>query len=186
MRTVILISGKPGVGKTTLVKRVWQLFPHLFVGFWTEEIRENGTRVGFRVITTEGDSILLAHTTYDSPFRVGRYGVNVEGFEKLVAPLLAACFSGCSKIMLMDEIGRMELFSETFSRSVERLFFQGYASILATVPYKNVHPLVRRLKESFTVYILTPRNREEVFHRVVSSFTGQKFDGQTQSPKDVL
>ncbi len=120
----IFITGKPGVGKTTLVKRLYSLAPERFRGFWTEEIRERGRRVGFKVITTEGREGVLAHVGIDSPHRVGKYGVDVRGFEEVVLPILESCLPLCPKVVLIDEIGKMELFSERFVKVVESITFR--------------------------------------------------------------
>jgi len=148
----VFVTGKPGVGKTTLVKRLYSLAPERFRGFWTEEIREKGRRVGFKVITTEGKEGILAHVDIDSPYRVGKYGVNVREFEEVVLPLLESCLPLCPKIVLVDEIGKMELFSDRFVR------------VVATIPIKDVHPLVRRIRRTFRPVLITLENREEVFH----------------------
>ncbi len=157
------ITGKPGVGKTTLIKRLYSIDPERFRGFWTEEVRERGRRVGFKVITTEGMEGVLAHVGMDSPYRVGRYGVSVRGFEEVVMPVLEACLPLCPKVVLIDEIGKMELFSERFARVVEEIAFRRNIRLLATVPVKDVHPLVRRIRRAFRPVLLTPDNREEVF-----------------------
>jgi len=154
------------VGKTTLVKRLVNLATGRFVGFWTEEVREGGRRVGFKIITTDGREALLAHVNITSPWRVGRYGVDVEGFERLVVPMLEACLPQCSKILVIDEIGKMELLSERFARLVEDIVFGGERDIVATIPIRDVHPLVRRIRETYDPILLTPLNREEMFRRV--------------------
>ena len=78
----ILITGLPGVGKTTLVKKlVDELKQFHPVGFYTEEIREEGTRKGFALISLDGRRGLLSHTDIKSPHRVGTYRVDVKGFE---------------------------------------------------------------------------------------------------------
>ena len=159
----IFITGKPGVGKTTLVKRLYSLAPERFRGFWTEEIRERGRRVGFKVITTEGREGVLARVGIDSPHRVGKYGVDVRGFEEVVLPILESCLPLCPKIVLIDEIGKMELFSERFVRVVEGIVFRRNIKVLATVPVKDVHPLVRRIRRTFRPILITLENREEVF-----------------------
>lgn len=52
----ILITGLPGVGKTTLIRKlVKHLAEHNPAGFYTEEIRDaQGTREGFRLVTLCG------------------------------------------------------------------------------------------------------------------------------------
>ncbi len=167
----LFVTGKPGVGKTTLVKRLYSLAPDRFRGFWTEEVREGGRRVGFKVITTEGGEGVLAHVGIDSPYRVGRYGVSVREFERVVLPVLEPCIPLCPKVVLIDEIGKMELFSERFAGVVEGIAFRRNLKVVATVPLKDVHPLVRRIRRRFRPVLLTLENREEVF-RVLAGRLG--------------
>ena len=81
----LLLTGLPGVGKTTLVRRVVDSLPDLHpAGFYTAEIRERGQRRGFRAVGMDGSEGLLAHVEIPGVHRVGRYGVDVEGFERFL------------------------------------------------------------------------------------------------------
>ena len=84
------------------------------VGFYTEEIREQGERVGFQLVSLDGQTRIMSHVDFPGPFRVGRYGVDVEGFERFLASLP---FAAASHIVI-DEIGKMECLSEQFRRLV--------------------------------------------------------------------
>ncbi len=156
----LFITGKPKAGKTTLIKKIYGLYPGIFAGFWTEEIRERGNRVGFRIITTNGDKGILAHINFKTR-KVGKYGVNVEEFERIVLPILQGY--DFRKLLLVDEIGKMELLSERFSKEIRKIVFNDRTNIIATIPIKDVHPLVRDIRRRFRVILLTPDNRNEVF-----------------------
>ncbi len=127
----ILITGKPGVGKTTLVK---ELIHHLKIeagGFYTEEIRKRGERQGFKIVTLEGREGVLAFKGSSSPFRVGSYGVNLKDLEEIgVGALLKAVNKGM--LVVIDEIGKMELFSFKFKEAVLAAF-ESSNKVLATV-----------------------------------------------------
>ncbi|MEW6359455.1 MAG: NTPase [Planctomycetota bacterium] len=113
------MTGRPGVGKTTLVRKVVESGLPIAGGFYTEEIREAGRRMGFMIRTLDGKEDVLAHVESRSRFRVGRYGVNVEAFERIgVASIEGALMK--DGLIIMDEIGRMELFSERFQNMVIR------------------------------------------------------------------
>jgi nucleoside-triphosphatase len=128
-RIKILLTGRPSVGKTTVIRRLADLLSgRVIAGFYTGEIREAGQRRGFLATTFSGGSCVLAHVSLKSRQRVGRYGVDVVAFEQLVLPELArAC-----DVMLVDEIGKMECYSARFMEAVRRLL-DGHTSLIATV-----------------------------------------------------
>jgi nucleoside-triphosphatase len=128
-RPLILLTGRPGSGKTTVTLRLAKLLPGpALAGFYTEEIRVGGQRQGFAVRTFSGLTGTLAHTKTRSAHRVGRYGVDVEAFERIVLPELARP----ADILLIDEIGKMECFSAPFVQAVRDLL-NGPVPIVATV-----------------------------------------------------
>ncbi|MER6129583.1 nucleoside-triphosphatase, partial [Streptomyces sp. NPDC001795] len=90
MPTRILLEGRPGAGKTTVVRRLAALLrTRRVLGFTTEEIRHGGTRSGFALETLEGGGrAVLAHVDFPGPPRVGRYGVDLGVMERLALPPL--------------------------------------------------------------------------------------------------
>lgn len=133
----LLLTGLPGVGKTTLIK---QLVDSLTAshpdGFFTQEIRDDkGVRKGFELVTLDGRHQLLSHVTLPGPFRVGRYGVDLAGFEKLLETIdLRHSPSG---VVILDEIGKMECLSRRFIQEVEALL-DSSKMVIATVALKGV------------------------------------------------
>jgi nucleoside-triphosphatase len=111
-------------------------------GFLTRELRESGRRVGFEIETFGGERRLLAHVDLEGPPRVSRYGVDLEGFERVALPALAA--PGGADVMVVDELGKMELASEAFREAVARLF-DGARPVVATVHVYR-HPFTDALK----------------------------------------
>jgi nucleoside-triphosphatase len=101
-------------------------------GFITEDFREKGQRLGFKVIALPGkEEGLLARKGYPSPHRVGKYGVNIQDFEKIGCSSLEAALHS-EKLILVDEIGKMELFSEKF-RTVIYQALEAPQKLLATI-----------------------------------------------------
>jgi nucleoside-triphosphatase len=128
-RLAILLTGRPGIGKTTVMRRLADLLAGRVIGgFYTGEIRVAGQRQGFGVSTLSGTTAVLAHTRIHSPHHVGRYGVDVEAFERTVLPELARAVD----VLLIDEIGKMECFSARFVQRVRELL-NGAVPIVATV-----------------------------------------------------
>jgi nucleoside-triphosphatase THEP1 len=113
----IFITGFPGVGKTTVIRKVIDQLPSGIScdGFFTGEIRVSGTRVGFEICSLDGRKGVLAHKDLRTRHRVGKYGVDVAGFESLVLPLLS---SRGVQLYVIDEIGSMECFSRQFCHKV--------------------------------------------------------------------
>ena len=102
----IFITGKPGCGKTTLIKEISkELKPKIF-GFYTEEIREKEKRVGFKIKTLDKKEGILAHIKFKSKYQVGKYKVNLKDLEEIGVSALEKAIKE-KKIVLIDEIGKM-------------------------------------------------------------------------------
>lgn len=165
----IFIQGYPGTGKTTLIKT---LLPRLGAagGFYTEEIREHGTRKGFRLITLQGEQGTLAHVASTSCFRVGKYGIQRETLEALgVASLRAAIDDGRKELVVIDEVAAMELSSPRFRVAVTRAL-DSPKPVLATLQMKP-HPFTDKIKarSDVLVRVLTPQNRASLPEQVMAA-----------------
>jgi nucleoside-triphosphatase len=140
----LLIEARPGAGKTTALGRLAERLGDDGValsGFLTREMRLGGRRIGFEIETFGGERGLLAHVDIPGPPRVGRYGVDLEEFERLALPALEA---PARAVVLIDELGKMELASERFRAAVLALF-EGEQPIVATV-HTFRHPFTDALK----------------------------------------
>ena len=83
MNRKILVTGRPGSGKTTLIKRVVQKISLPAGGFYTVEIRERDQRIGFKIITLDRDEAVFAHVDFKTPQRLGKYGLDLSALETL-------------------------------------------------------------------------------------------------------
>uniref|UniRef100_A0A8C1ZV94 Nucleoside-triphosphatase, cancer-related n=1 Tax=Cyprinus carpio TaxID=7962 RepID=A0A8C1ZV94_CYPCA len=156
-----------GVGKTTL---------GVFLsGFYTEEVRERGRRVGFDVVTLTGDRGRLSRLSAQSAAggrecRVGQYLVDLQSFESLALPLFR---DGSKRLFVIDEIGKMELFSQAFIRAVRQTLDASSCSILGTIPVPKGKPLA---------LVEEVRSRQDVkIFMVKTCLTSLKFSKQTSS-----
>ena len=127
----ILITGLPGIGKTTAIKKLAEELKDLGPeGFYTAEIREGAGRQGFELIGLDGRRGLLCHVGIKSNYRVGRYGVALEDFEKFLDALMLA--GPKTQVVIIDEIGKMECLSRKF-RAVVRGVLDSETPVIATV-----------------------------------------------------
>ncbi|MFB7219039.1 nucleoside-triphosphatase [Streptomyces sp. NPDC056227] len=163
MPTRILLEGRPGAGKTTALRRLAALLPtHAATGFTTEEIRQSGARVGFALETLTGRREVLAHVDLPGPPRVGKYGVDLGVLERLALPSLrpAATEEATGRLVLIDELGRMELACTAFRHAVDALFV-AEVDVVATV-HTHRDPFTDALKRRADIEVvqLTPANRD--------------------------
>lgn len=165
----ILITGPPRIGKTTLVQRLTKRLeqsPGLATGgFYTEEIRERGVRKGFGITTLGGRKGLLAHVDIESPVRVGKYKVNVEGFEKIALSELERSLSE-NRLIVIDEIGKMELASSKFRETVEAVF-NSPALVVATIGRGTGNLLEELKRKGARSLIVTRENRDELVDQLL-------------------
>ena len=130
------------------------------VGFYTEEIlNTKGIRVGFRVLTiSSNEPGILAHTNNRTGWKVGKYYVNMHDFERVVLPEL----DKKADLIVIDEIGKMELFSEKFKEKLMECLEKG--SVLATITMKGGGEFVKKIKnrEDSELFYITERNRMKI------------------------
>jgi nucleoside-triphosphatase len=173
MASHILITGLPGVGKTTLIRKlVERLTEYRPAGFYTEEIRnERGTREGFRLVTLCGRQLVLSHVRHPGPHRVSRYGVDVAGFERLLEELDLR--HSPSSLIIIDEIGKMECFSKRFV-DVVTLLLDGSKTLVATIALKG-EGVIRQVKRKpdCRVVTVTRENRDRLPDELTSELQEQ-------------
>ncbi|MEO0087327.1 MAG: NTPase [candidate division WOR-3 bacterium] len=160
-KSIFFITGRPGIGKTTLIKNIASsLDLKNICGFYTEEIREKNERIGFKIVTFHTGEGILAHIKFSTPYKISKYYVDIPNFEKLIIPELNLAKE--KKIILIDEIGKMELFSQKFKEKVMEVF-QLDKIIIATIPISKII-FIEKLKSLFPVkiYEITFQNREEL------------------------
>lgn len=152
----ILLTGRPGIGKTTLIQAIIKGHDNIS-GFFTQEIKKGRKRVGFAIKTMDGKTGVLAHTDIESSYRVSRYKVNMTDIEKVILPSIQMD----AAFIVIDEIGKMELFSEQFKQKVSEALQTG--NVIATV-MERPHPFTDALKarKDVHVFTVTEENRDEL------------------------
>ena len=155
----LLITGPPGIGKTTVLERVVAcLPPAAATGFLTRELRARGVRQGFVIETLDGRSALLASVRLDAGPRVGRYRICVAALDAVAVPALAA--RPGVRLVVVDEIGKMESLSPRFAAAV-RAALDSPVPVLGTIARSGGALIaeVRRRPDVMLVDV-TPENRD--------------------------
>ncbi|MEM2636842.1 MAG: NTPase [Candidatus Korarchaeota archaeon] len=169
-----IVTGRPGSGKSTIVMTVAEEMRRrgfVIRGIATPEVRVKGIRVGFlvRAIDT-GEEAIFASIRYNTPQKIGKYGVDIRIFEKVAIPALERAFDG--DIIIVDEIGKMELLSNTFVKLIYRAL-DCQKIVVATMGKGIAHPLeslVRRRKDT-KVFFAEPGLAEEIIKNITSYLT---------------
>jgi nucleoside-triphosphatase len=165
----LLLEGRPGIGKTTVARRLLALLRDAGIplgGFVTDEIRRGGRREGFAVQTVAGQRGVLAHVELPGPPRVGRYGVDLPAFERVALPAMAG--PQPVGVVVVDELGRMELASAAFRDAMSELLDREVA-VVATV-HVHRHPFTDALKRrpDLRVVRVTERSRDALPERLAA------------------
>lgn len=157
----ILVTGRPGVGKTTLVEGAVKALGVPVGGFFTREIRVGGRREGFELTTWAGERGVLAHVRISGPFRVGRYGVDIRALEKIGVPAVLEALND-GRLVAIDEIARMELFSQAFQEAVQAAL-DGPSPVLAVIQERREPFLdgIRR-RPDVELFHVTAENRDSL------------------------
>jgi len=166
MKKHILLTGKPGVGKTSVIKKIIPLLGTSAGGFFTEEIRVMDRRMGFRIVTLDGKDGIMAHVDCNSNYKVGKYRVDLDSFERVAIPALENALKDKS-IIVIDEIGKMELFSAKFREQVRNIL-DGEKTLLCVIK-ENGDAFTEEIKNRKDVSLVTVNyeNREGLPEKVL-------------------
>lgn len=170
----IVITGSPGVGKTTLMLKLEKYCRERgfrIGGIITQEVRENGERIGFKLRDiSSGREGWLAKKNTEPGSRVGRYSVVTIDLEEVGVKALEGAGSGDFDIVLVDEIGPMELTSQNFRGAIRTLMNSGKVLVVTVkleLHHKELEAFVKHV--GAMRIILTKENRDSAFELVAST-----------------
>lgn len=161
----IAVTGRPGIGKTTLCFKVYEALKSKMKisGFVTIEERDKGVRTGFKLIDLASNRSSQLARVGKGKVTVGKYEVLLESFESFLRDL---DLSG--DLVIIDEVGPMELKSKAFVYFVESLLERD--NLLFTIHYRANHPLIEKIRRSFKVYVIDEENRNSVAEEIVKIY----------------
>ena len=173
MTSKILITGPPRCGKSTLISKLIDYYKkkdYIIHGFLTPEVREVGKRIGFDIRDiSSGKKARLARTgNYRTRYKVGKYNVFIEEFE-LIITNLNLDIGGEKTLIVIDEIGKMELFSQKFQNILKNLF-KSNIPVLATIGLKLKHSIKDFILDlpDVMVFNLSRQNFDKIFEEIIS------------------
>ena len=166
MAHTLILKGRPGIGKTTLIKAAIQQLADRAGGFYTEEILGPGGRKGFRLITLTNRSVVMAHVDLDTRVRIGRFGVNLAAIDEVGVTALRDAIEQ-KPIVIIDEIGKLELASPQFQNLVIKAI--GSSKLVLATAMKDNHPWLAALQSLplVTVWEVTLKNRTPLIAQVL-------------------
>jgi nucleoside-triphosphatase len=165
----VLLAGRPGCGKTTLIKRVVNNLPRRAGGFYTEEIRDAGTRAGFKLVTLDGEEAVFAHVDLKTPEHVGKYGLDLSALERIGVGAVRQAIQA-RRLVVIDEIGPMEIHSAIFRDAVNEAL-NSEVPVLATIFARSL-PFTDAIKSrpDVTLIEVCPDNRERLVSELSDRF----------------
>jgi nucleoside-triphosphatase len=169
----VFLTGAPGAGKTTLIQRIHTHYKNKGLridGIITREVRENDQRTGFKITNlASGAEGWLARVGQGVGPRIGKYNVVSEDLEVIGVGALKKATEGRADLVLVDEIGPMEMTSGPFRDAIAKLLSQR-GIVIATVKYGSHYPEVERASmtvESVSLEV-SKGNRDEVMQKITS------------------
>ncbi|XHH09503.1 MAG: NTPase [Candidatus Bathyarchaeia archaeon] len=172
-KRIFILTGAPGTGKTTVLQKVTDALKgkgFSVGGMVSREARKSGVRVGFEILDlTSGRQGWLSHINQNAGPQVGKYRVNLQDLDSIGVQAIIEATEKC-QIIVIDEIGPMELYSEKFKKAVA-LAFESGKLVLAIVHSKATDPLVTMAKqrEDAETFTVTCVNRESLPDEIIKN-----------------
>jgi len=167
----IAVTGPPGVGKSTLVAKAAEASRLKVGGVLARERRYKDRRVGFELLDLcSGAMGILADETGSGP-QLGKYRVHPEELDGVGAGAIEAALK-CD-LIVVDEVGPMELTSHRFVSAVEMAIASSKPMLVVLHEWSN-HRLAKKIRNTFKVLAVTRENREALAEEIAAALSAKK------------
>jgi len=173
VKRLLFVTGRPGVGKTTVLLNAVEGLRAKGCsvgGMMSREVRHEGARVGFQIINLKtGEEGWLAHVNQPSGPQVSKYRVNLIDLETIGAKAIQTAL-GEADLVVIDEVGPMELFSEAFKQVIKDAV-DSRKLILGVIHHSARDPLIEaiRKREDAEILEVTFENRSRVHNILIQN-----------------
>ncbi|MEM3597126.1 MAG: NTPase [Candidatus Bathyarchaeia archaeon] len=170
-KRIVLLTGSPGIGKTTVLTKIVETLRgkgYTVGGMISREVRSCRTRVGFEILDIASSKRgWLAHVNQPNGPSVGKYRVNIEDLNSVGVEAIERAVEEAD-VIVIDEIGPMELFSEKFKHTV-KMAIDSKKPLVGVVHWKAKDKLIDEIKarEDAEVHIVNFENRDRL-HTVIA------------------
>ncbi len=164
----VALTGAPGAGKSTLLAKILDRLGCRAGGVLARDVQRGGKRVGFELLDLMGGEVgTLASIEGEGP-RLGKYRVNLRDLEEVGARAVERAVE-VVELVVIDEVGPMELFSDGFVRAVETAL-EYDKPMIVVVHAKSQHPLAKRIRKEFSLFTVTEKSRDDLAEEIASEF----------------
>ncbi len=174
----ILITGPPKSGKTTAINNIIQLLRSrniVLAGIMCPEIIRDGIRYGFKIIDIKsGREGILASINEEKGPRVSKYRVNIPNLEEIGVKAIETALSDDSQVIVIDEIGKMELLSQKFARVVIKAL-DSRKPVLGIIAFRSFNPIIKRIKsrKDVLLYTLSRKMNQTARIKIINEITNR-------------
>lgn len=170
-KRLLFVTGDPGVGKSSVLLKIIQSLKadgYSVGGMLSREVRSGGKRVGFEVLDVSGcRKGWLARVDQNFGPRLGRYHVNLEDLDNVGVKAIINAVKELD-IILVDEVGPMELYSEHFRKSVE-MALRSRKLVIGSIHMKMKNNLLKEiwLRNDCKIFRVTVENRGSLHRKII-------------------
>lgn len=172
----ILLTGRPGIGKTTIINEsILRIKEHgiKIGGVSTREIRVRNIRTGFMIRDIgSGRKGIMASTDFKTGPKIGRYRIDVSTLLNIGVTAIHTAIEE-AQVIIIDEIGPMELLSTEMSKIVIRAI-ESDQPVLGVIHWKKHGLIIDKILSHPDTKVVEVRhdNRDSLASKIVDEVLG--------------